>query len=153
MSKPSKNIPIPINVMMRVWNGPIGSRSRRLPALTEVAMYVSPPDIFCRLKRSPALYGDRAAACYSWFALVQSSLGRRVAVPVERLIVGRDHHALGVEMIFKTFGAEFAPQAAVADAAPGRCRVEPVMVVDPDDAGLDRGSDAMGAADVAGADR
>src|SRR5258708_27628936 len=86
------------------------------------------------------------------FALVQSSLRRRVAIPVERLIMRRDHHALGVEMIIETFSAELAPDAAVIDAAPGRGRVEAVMIVDPDDAGLDAGSDTMRAADVAGAD-
>ena len=56
-------------------------------------------------------------------------------------------------MIVKAFGAAFAPDAGIIDAAPGRCRVEPVMVVDPDDAGLDGGRHAMRAADVAGADR
>src|SRR5260370_27718400 len=86
------------------------------------------------------------------FALVQSSLRRRVAVPVDRLVMRRDHHALGVEMIIETFSAELAPDAAVIDAAPGRGRVEPVMIVDPDDAGLDAGRHAMPTADVAGAD-
>src|SRR5258705_8696013 len=85
--------------------------------------------------------------------LIQSSLVGRVAVPVERLVMGRDHHALGVEMIVKAFGAAFAPDAGIIDAAPRRGRVEPVMVVDPDDAGLDRRRHAMGAADVAGANR
>ena len=85
-------------------------------------------------------------------ALVQSSLRRRVAVPVERLVVGRDHHALGVEMIVEAFGAELAPDAGVIDAAPGRGRVEAVVIVDPDNAGPDRGGEAMGAADVAGAE-
>jgi hypothetical protein len=33
---------MPIRIMMRRWNGPIGSRSRRLPALTDVTMCVSP---------------------------------------------------------------------------------------------------------------
>src|SRR5258708_36202888 len=87
------------------------------------------------------------------FDLVQLSLRRRVAVPVERLVMRRDQHALGVEMIIETFSAELAPDAAVIDAAPGRGRVEAVMIVDPDDAGLDAGSETMRAADVAGADR
>jgi hypothetical protein len=42
ISKPSKNIPMPISSMMRRWNGPIGSRSRRLPALTDVDIYALP---------------------------------------------------------------------------------------------------------------
>src|SRR3979411_76602 len=85
--------------------------------------------------------------------LVQSSLGRRVAVPVERLVVSRDHHALGVEMIVEAFGTELAPDARVIDAAPGRRRVEAVVIVDPDDASLDGGGYAMRAPDIAGADR
>ena len=56
-------------------------------------------------------------------------------------------------MIVETFGAELAADAGIIDAAPGRGRVEPVMIVDPDDAGLDAGCHAMRAADVAGADR
>ena len=56
-------------------------------------------------------------------------------------------------MIVKAFGAAFAADAGIVDAAPGRGRVEAVMVVDPDDAGLDGGRHPMGAADVAGADR
>src|SRR5260221_12904735 len=87
------------------------------------------------------------------FALVQSSLRRRVAIPVERLIMRRDHHALGVEMIIETFSAELAPDAAVIDAAPGRGRVEAVMIVDPADPGPDGGRDTKGAGDVAGAGR
>jgi hypothetical protein len=43
--------------------------------------------------------------------LVQPPLRRRVAVPVERLIVRRHHHALGVEMVVETLRAEFAPDA------------------------------------------
>src|ERR1700704_3126440 len=84
--------------------------------------------------------------------LIQSSLRGRVAVPVERLVMGRDHHALGVEMVVKALGAEFAAHAGIVDATPGRGRIEPVMVVDPDDAGLDRGCHAMRARDVVGAD-
>src|SRR6266404_447578 len=34
MSKPSKNIPMPISHMIRRWNGEIGRRSSRAPALT-----------------------------------------------------------------------------------------------------------------------
>src|SRR6266852_3988876 len=83
---------------------------------------------------------------------IQSPLGGRVAIPVEGLIMRRDHHALGVEMVVETLGAEFAPDAGIIDAAPGRGWIEPVMIVDPDDAGLDGGRDAMGARDVAGAD-
>ena len=56
-------------------------------------------------------------------------------------------------MIVEAFGAAFAPDAGIADAAPGRGRIEPVVIVDPDDAAFDAGSDAMGARDVAGADR
>src|SRR5258708_5701253 len=84
---------------------------------------------------------------------IQSSLRRRVTVPVERLVMGSNHHALGVEVVIKTFGAELAPDAGVVDAAPGRGRVEAVVIVDPDDAGLDGGSHAMRAPDIAGADR
>src|SRR5450830_915420 len=67
--------------------------------------------------------------------------------------MGRYHHALDVEMVVETFAAELAADAGIVDAAPGRGRVEAVMVVDPDDAGLDAGGHAMRAADVAGADR
>src|SRR5258705_9921217 len=87
------------------------------------------------------------------FASVQSPLGRRVAVPVEGLVACGDHHALGIEMVVKAFGAELAPDAGVIDPAPGRGRIEAVMIVDPDDAGLDAGGDAMRAGDVAGPDR
>jgi hypothetical protein len=45
------------------------------------------------------------------FASIQSSLRRRVAVPVERLIASSDHHALDVEMVVEAFGAEFAADA------------------------------------------
>src|ERR1700730_5177439 len=37
MSKPSKNIPMPMSHMIRRWNEEIGSRSRRAPALTVTA--------------------------------------------------------------------------------------------------------------------
>src|SRR6185503_16040217 len=144
MSKPSKNIPMPIRNMMRRWNGPIGSRSRRLPAFTDVDMYSLP--CVCSL-RSHAVFSERFAA---YCLLVQSSLVRRVAIPVERLVVRRDHHALGVEMIVETFSSALAADAGIVDAAPGRGRVEAVMVVDPDDAGLDGCRHAMRAADVAG---
>src|SRR5258706_13435438 len=40
---------------------------------------------------------------------VQTALARCVAIPVERRVAGRHHHALGVEMIVETFGAAFAP--------------------------------------------
>ena len=53
-------------------------------------------------------------------ASVQAALGRRVAVPVERLVVCGDHHALGVEVIVKTLAAEFAPDPGIADAAQRR---------------------------------
>src|SRR6266436_1422839 len=86
-------------------------------------------------------------------ASVQSPLGRRVAVPVEGLVACGDHHALGIEMVVKAFGAELAPDAGVIDPAPRRGRIEAVMIVDPDDAGLDAGGDAMRAGDVAGPDR
>ncbi len=56
-------------------------------------------------------------------------------------------------MIVEAFGAELAPDAGVIDAAPGRGRVEAVVIVDPDDAGLDGGGYAMRAPDIAGADR
>src|SRR5579862_2689675 len=45
MSKPSKNMPMPTSSMMRRWNGPIGSRSSRLPELTDV-MCCLPCDLF-----------------------------------------------------------------------------------------------------------
>src|ERR1700738_2380725 len=107
------------------------------------------PVRFVFLWRLAVFFGRYAAK--NW--LVQSPLVRRVAVPVEWLVACCDHHALGIEMIVETFGAAFAADAAVTDAAPGRGRVEAVMVVDPDDAGLDGRGDAMRAADVAGADR
>src|SRR6266849_4785599 len=84
---------------------------------------------------------------------IQSSLCRRVAVPVERLVMGSNHHALGIEVVIKTFGAEFASDTGVIDAAPGRGRVKAVVIVDPDDAGLDGGGHAMRAPHIAGADR
>src|ERR1700676_3255140 len=87
------------------------------------------------------------------FSSAAAPLGRRVAVPVERLIVRCDHHALDAEMVVETLGAEFAPDAGIVNAAPGRGRIETVMVVDPDDAGLDAGCEPMGARDVAGAGR
>src|SRR5262245_12612831 len=98
----------------------------------------------------PASFG-RSAASGLW--LVQSLLVGRVAVPVERLLVGRDHHALGVEVIVEAFSAAFAADAGIIDAAPGRGRVEPVVIVDPDDAGLHRCGDTVRTGDVAGADR
>src|SRR3954452_7749261 len=98
----------------------------------------------------PAVFSERLAAC-CW--LVQSSLVCRVAIPVERLVVRRDHHALGVEVIVENLAAALAPDAGIVDAAPRRGRVEAVMVVDPDDAGLDGCRHAVGAADVAGANR
>src|ERR1700740_3399751 len=101
---------------------------------------------------SPAGRGDLNAESDSTsihHALVQSFLARRLAVPVEWLVMGRDHHALDVEMVVETFGAELAADAGIIDAAPGRGRIEPVVIVDPDDAGLDRGCHAMGAADIA----
>src|ERR1044072_9253049 len=138
MSKPSKNIPMPIRNMMRRWKGPIGNRSRRLPVFTDVDI-CSPPSFDCSLLR-PAVFSERFAA---YCLLVQSSLVRRVAIPVERLVVRRDHHALGVEMIVETFGAALVPSALIVAAAPGRGRVGAMMVVDPDDAGLDGRRHAM----------
>src|SRR5258705_939224 len=82
-------------------------------------------------------------------ASVQSPLVRRVAVPVERLVMRRDHHALDVEVVAETFGAELAPDAGVIDPAPGRGRIEAVMIVDPDEARLDAGGGAVRAAGVA----
>src|SRR5581483_2748665 len=76
---------------------------------------------------------------------IQSPLSGRVAVPVEWCIMGRNHDALDVEMIVETLRAAFAPDAGIANAAPGRGRIEPVMIVDPDDSALDRGGHAMGA--------
>src|SRR5579863_3901372 len=84
---------------------------------------------------------------------IEPPLAGRVTIPVERRIAGCDHHALDVEMVVETFGAAFAPDAGIADAAPGRGRIEPVMIVDPDDAAFHAARDAMGAGDVAGADR
>src|SRR5262245_62743519 len=63
-----------------------------------------------------------------------------------------DHHALDVEMVVKTLDAAFAANAGIINAAPGRGRVKAMVIVDPDDAGLDASCKAMGAADVAGAD-
>src|SRR5450755_3041367 len=98
MSKPSKNMPMPISSMMRRWNGPIGSRSSRLPEFTD--------DIIC----FPfALLRVDAALRRRIVLLVQPPLRRRVAVPIERLVMGRDHHTLGVEMVVEALGAEFAP--------------------------------------------
>src|SRR5258705_9124857 len=88
-----------------------------------------------------------------WLCSVQASLACRFAIPVERLVVRCDHHALGVEMIVKAFGAAFAADAGIIDAPPRPCRFEAIVVVDPDDAGLDRSGEPMRAADVAGADR
>src|SRR5258705_12647783 len=58
-----------------------------------------------------------------------------------------------MEVVVNAFVAELAPDAGVIDPAPGRGRIEAVMIVDPDDAGLDAGGDAMRAGDVAGPDR
>src|SRR5258705_4787679 len=138
---------MPIRAMMRRWSGPIGSRSRRLPVLTDVAIRVSP---LCFFGYGAGLLWTR---CRLAMRSVQSSLGCRVAIPVERLVVGRDHDALGVEVIVKTFGAELAADAGIIDAAPGGGRIEAMVIVDPDDAGLDAGCHAMRAADVAGTDR
>src|SRR5258708_996937 len=89
----------------------------------------------------------------SFIGSVEPPLSGRVAVPVERPVAGCDHHALGAEVIVETLGAAFAPDAGIADAAPRRGRVEPVVIVDPDDAALDACRNAMGARHVAGADR
>src|SRR5215470_4825348 len=56
-------------------------------------------------------------------------------------------------MVVEAFGAELAPDAAVIDAAPRRGRIKPMMIIDPDDAGLDGGRYAMSTRDIAGADR
>src|ERR1700740_409845 len=82
--------------------------------------------------------------------LVQPALRGRVAVPVEWLVVGRDHHALDVDMIVEAFGAEFTADAGIVDAAPGRGGIEAMMIVDPDDAGLPLRRHAMRARHVAG---
>src|SRR2546429_9264141 len=132
MSDPAKNIAMPVRAMMGGWNGPIGSRSRRLPVLTDVAMRVSPLLFF---GYGAGLLWTR---CRLAMRSVQSSLGCRVAIPVERLVVGRDHHALGVEVIVKTFAAELAADAGIIDAAPGRGRIEAMMIVDPANARLYR---------------
>ena len=114
-------------------------------------MYYSPFRLFGSVAAPRVVLLD-AISDRRFVCSVQSSLACRVAIPVERLVVGRDHHALGVEVVVETLGAELAADAGVVDAAPGRGRVEPVMIVDPDDAGLDGGGHAMRAADVAGAD-
>src|SRR6185437_14879778 len=77
---------------------------------------------------------------------------RRVAIPVERYRIRRDHHAFDVEVVVETFAAEFAPDPGIVNAAPGRSRIESVVIVDPDDAGFDAGGEAMGPCDVVGAD-
>src|SRR3954453_18016263 len=101
---------MPIRNMMRRWNGPIGNRSSRLPAFTEVDMISLPFIIGC--------CGLASLRTVCRVFLVQSFLRCRVAVPVERRVMRRDHHAFGVEMIVKALGAAFAPDAAVVDAAP-----------------------------------
>src|ERR1700752_410227 len=135
MSKPSKNMPMPTSSMMRRLNGPTGSRSSRLPELTDVMCFLPCVMFLC-------------GAC-ARLPLIQPALCGRVAVPVERRVVSRDHHALDVEMIVKALGAEFAAGAGIVDAAPGRRRIEAVMIVDPDDAGLHPRRHAMGARHVA----
>src|ERR1700739_3322119 len=58
-----------------------------------------------------------------------------------------------MEMIVKALGAACAPPPGLADAPPGRGWMERVVVVDPDDAGLDLRGHAVRAGDVPGADR
>src|SRR6202012_3739329 len=102
--------------------------------------------VYCLSHESfPPVFVSTAGLCgrRGFFCSVQLPLTRRVAVPVERRVIGGDHHALDVEMIVEAFGAAFAPDAGIADAAPGRSRIEPVMIVDPDDAALHLRGDAM----------
>ena len=89
-----------------------GSRSRRAAAFVDM-MRVS----LLLLVTAPGLPWTRCQplACFSSIVA-----GCRVAIPVERLVVGRDHHALGVEMIVEAFGAALAADAGIVDAAPGR---------------------------------
>src|SRR3954471_9155414 len=108
--------------------------------------YVLSPMYFSRQMLVPVFEAN------DW-PLVESTLARRVSIPVEGLIVGSHHHALDIEVVVEAFGAKFAPDAAIADAAPGRGRIEPVMIVNPNDTGLDGCSKTMRAGDIAGANR
>src|SRR6516225_8920258 len=56
-------------------------------------------------------------------------------------------------MVVETLDAELASDAGVIDPAPGRGRIEAVMIVAPDDAGLHGRCHAMGTCHVAGPDR
>src|SRR5260370_877471 len=88
--------------------------------------------------------------------------GRRL--PITRRAVGRGSagepadrlrrevlvHVLGLAVLGETGRAEFAPDAALAEAAPLRLREVGVEVVDPDGAVPQPSGDAAGTARVAG---
>src|SRR3954469_6212478 len=104
------------------WNSTMGAplpptlAARRLPAtVTVVALN---PGV--EVMRCPWCGGS-----------VQARLLGRVLVPVEGRVIQPHHHALGLEVLVEGFGAALAADARVAHAAPRRCGVQAVVVVDP----------------------
>src|ERR1700722_4924408 len=73
--------------------------------------------------------------------------------PVEGFVAFVHHDGLGVEIVVERLLTEFATGAGILDAAPWRGRIDPMMVVDPDDASLKIFGETKRARHVVGAHR
>src|SRR5579864_2512929 len=69
-------------------------------------------------------------------------------VPADGRFVEIDEHLFRFKVFFQPPGAEFAAEARLLVAAPGRFDVSRLHVIDPDDAGTERLHDAEGLVDV-----
>ncbi len=76
-----------------------------------------------------------------------------VRIPVERTVVGRNHHAFYVEVVVEAFRSEFPADPAFTHTTPRGGGVESMVVVDPDYAGFNRRCHTMSAGQVACPDR
>src|SRR5205085_2878918 len=73
-----------------------------------------------------------------------------MSVPGDGGFVEIDENLFGFEIFFETPATEFATEAGLFIAAPGRFDVSRLHVIDPDDAGAQRFDDAESFVDIAG---
>src|SRR5690606_29874771 len=83
----------------------------------------------------------------------QSAVARAAAIPVRKFRIEPHHHILLLHVGAQRRPAILLAVAAGAEAAPDRGRVVLVMVIDPDNAGMQPAHEPVGAADIAGPDR
>src|ERR1700722_16638775 len=81
---------------------------------------------------------------------VQTQIAHFRFEPVEGFIALVDHDRLCIKVMVERFLAELASGTGILDATPWRRRVDPVMIVDPDDAGFQILGKAMRACNIVG---